>query len=119
MKNEKTKDKIIYGSILTISLYCIISAIIHPIVWEMIALIILPILYLGVIRIGDFKIRSIITKILSVIYGIVSVFMFVICLISGFVENGTLNVAIKNIGLNSPLILGFLILSVFVYKKKE
>jgi len=117
VKNEKINDKIIYSAILIISLYGIILSMNHPLVWEMIALIILPISYLGIIRIGDLKIRSITTKILSIIYGLVSAYIFVVCIISGFVENGTANIAMKNIGENSPLIVGFLILSIFVYKK--
>ncbi|KGO13619.1 hypothetical protein NZ45_11350 [Clostridium botulinum] len=112
-------DKIIYTAIETILAYSIIIALIHPISLELAIILILPMLYLGIKKIGNLKSKSTIIKILSVIYGIVSGYILIVCIISGFLENATINVAYKNISINSLLILSFLLLSIFVYKRNQ
>lgn len=119
MKNKKTKDKIIYLSILTILICCVIIGLKHPISKTLVIIAILPLLYLGVIKIGNLKVKSVLNKILSIIYGIISIGMFLICALSGFVEMGTIYISMKNIVENSPLIIAFMLLSTSIYNKSN
>lgn len=112
MKN----DKIIYGAISVILIYCGVIALRHPMSWTLATIAILPLVYIGSREIGDLKTRLMITKILSIIYGIISISMFALGIVVGL-DNSTIWIALKNLTVDSPVIFGFLVLSIFIYRK--
>ncbi|RDY22479.1 hypothetical protein CHF27_013185 [Romboutsia maritimum] len=117
MSNVKIYDKFIYSAILVILIYSVAIALRHPISWALATIAILPLVYICSSKIGNLKTKLMVTKILSIIYGIISIGIFVICFLSGFVENGTILTSLKNLIDNSALIFGFLVLSIFIYRK--
>ncbi|WP_097027737.1 hypothetical protein [Clostridium peptidivorans] len=117
MKNHMTNNQIINVSILTIILYCGISTLRHPVGWEVITLMILPLLYKLSMKINSLKIKSVTSIVLSITYGLLSTFFLALCLLSGFIEHSDLMISLRNLGENSPLILGYMILAFVIYRE--
>lgn len=117
MKNEKTNDKIIHGAILMILTYSVVVALRHPMTWELAATAILPLSYIGSTKISNLRTKLMATKILSIIYGIISLYAFAACILSGFMDNAGVWISLKNLIANSPVVFGFLALSICVCRK--
>ena len=84
--------------------------------WTLATIAILPLVYIGSREIGDFKTRLMVTKILSIIYGFISISTFALGIVVGL-DNGTIWIVLKNLMEAIPVIFGFLVLSIFIYRK--
>lgn len=115
MNTFLTNEKTINITIIIIILYCGANAIINPMGWELITLFLLPIAYKISMQINNTNVKKATIGLFSIVYGLLSTFLLIASLFSGFLYQNDFIISLKTLLETSPLILGFVILSLKSY----